>query len=176
MARPAAPDERRPLHLTLALDCSGSMAQPGGLDRVRLGLEELLTHLRPVDTVAVVAFSDQARVVLPATPGGDPAPIARALAGLTPGGATNAVEGLALAYQLAAEHLEPGSENRVLFATDGGTLAGADAQVVIERVAALQEPRHLAAGGRLRRRRLPGPHPAAARRPRGRPARLPRQR
>ncbi len=136
VARPAAPDERRPLHLTLALDCSGSMAQPGGLDRVRLGLEELLTHLRPVDTVAVVAFSDQARVVLPATPGGDSAPIARALAGLTPGGATNAVEGLALAYQLAAEHLEPGTENRVLFATDGGTLAGADAQVVIERVAA----------------------------------------
>jgi len=49
-----------------------------------------------------------------------------ALANLATGGATNAAEGLGLAYQLAAETAAVGVESRVLLATDGGTVAGAD--------------------------------------------------
>jgi Ca-activated chloride channel family protein len=65
-------------------------------------------------------------VILPATPGNDRAALANALANLATGGATNAAEGLGLAYQLAAETAAPGVESRVLLATDGGTVAGAD--------------------------------------------------
>ncbi len=126
VAKPAAADERRPLSLTLAIDCSGSMAQPGGLDRIQKGLQTLIQNLRAEDNVSVVAFGDQARVILPATPGNDPTILQQTIQNLTTGGATNAAEGLALAYQLAAETAKPGVESRVLLATDGGTVAGAD--------------------------------------------------
>ncbi len=136
VARPAGVGERRPLALTLAIDCSGSMAQPGGLDRVRAGLSELLERLGDDDSVAVVAFDDRARVVLPATPGAERARIAAAVAGLQASGSTNAGEGLNLAYQLAAESAKPGRESRVLLATDGATLAGEGAAPVLARIAA----------------------------------------
>ena len=126
VAKPAAADERRPLALTLAIDCSGSMAQPGALDRIKVGLQTLIGNLRAEDRVSIVAFGDQARVVLPATPGNDPNTVLAALQTLTTSGATNAAEGLTLAYQLAAETAAPGVESRVLLATDGGTVAGAD--------------------------------------------------
>jgi Ca-activated chloride channel family protein len=126
VAKPAAADERKPLALTLAIDCSGSMAQAGGLDRIQRGLMAFIEHLRAEDRVSIVAFGDQARVVLPATPGNDRATLTNAVMNLTTGGATNAAEGLGLAYQLAAETAAAGVESRVLLATDGGTVAGAD--------------------------------------------------
>jgi len=136
VARPAGAEERRPLALTVAIDCSGSMAQPGGLDRVRVGLHELLLRLNDDDSLAVVAFGDRARVVLPATPGSERERIAAAIAAIQTGGSTNAGEGLNLAYQLAAETAQPGRESRVMLATDGATLAGDGASPVLERIAA----------------------------------------
>lgn len=141
VARPAGADERRPLRLTLAIDCSGSMGREGGLARVQTGLAELVGHLRADDTVALVAFSDQARLVLPATPGSERARIAAAIAGLKADGATNAVDGLGLAYQVAAEGVAPGAESRVVLASDGATLAGPGdlVETVLARVRAHRE-------------------------------------
>ena len=137
VAKPARADERRPLALTLAVDCSGSMAQPGALARVKLGLQTMTRHLRADDRVAIVAFGDQARVVLPSTPGNDQRALLAALDGLTTGGATNASEGLTLAYQMAAETAASGVESRVLLATDGGTVARADE--LLHRVTAFKD-------------------------------------
>ena len=137
VAKPAAADERKPLALTLAVDCSGSMAQAGGLERIQRGLLAFIDHLRAEDRVAIVAFGDQARVVLPATPGNDRAALTNAVLNLSTGGATNCAEGLGLAYQLAAETAAPGIESRVLLATDGGTVAGADD--LLRRVTAFKE-------------------------------------
>lgn len=141
VARPAGADERRPLRLTLAIDCSGSMGREGGLARVQTGLAELVSHLRADDTVALVAFSDQARLVLPATPGSERARIAATIAGLKADGATNAVDGLGLAYQVAAEGVAPGVESRVVLASDGATLAGPGdlVETVLARVRAHRE-------------------------------------
>ncbi len=137
VAKPARADERRPLALTLAVDCSGSMAQPGALARVKLGLQTMTRHLRADDRVAIVAFGDQARVVLPSTPGNDQRALLAALDGLTTGGATNASEGLTLAYQMAAETAVSGVESRVLLATDGGTVSRADE--LLHRVTAFKD-------------------------------------
>ncbi len=122
---PAGADERQPLRLTLAIDASGSMAQPGGYDRVRRGLEELIGSLTAADRLAIVAFADEARVVLPATAGNDHDRIRAALDGIRPGGSTNCGDGLALAYQIAGESAVPGVAARVVLATDGATLIGA---------------------------------------------------
>lgn len=139
VGRKPGPDERRPLRLTLAIDCSGSMAQPGGLERLQAGLRELVDGLRPDDRCALVAFGDRARVVLPATPGGEHRRLAEAIAGLRPSGSTNAAEGLVLAYQLAAEQAEAGCESRVLLATDGATLSAGEASGLAERLRQYRE-------------------------------------
>ncbi len=139
VARPAGPEERRPLHLTLAVDCSGSMAQEGGLARIQLVLDGLIGHLTADDRLALVAFGDQARVVLPATPGNAHARLQAAVRELSTGGATNVGEGLSLAYQLATESLDSGVESRVVLCTDGGTLAGEGAPAVAARIAAYRQ-------------------------------------
>ncbi|HYE07872.1 MAG TPA: von Willebrand factor type A domain-containing protein [Planctomycetota bacterium] len=135
VAKPAAPDERKPLRLTLAIDCSGSMAQAGGHDAVVAGLRTLIPQLRADDRVAVVAFADQARVVLPPTPGDQHARIDAAIAELTTRGTTNLAEGLAVAYRLAAEDLEEGCEHRVLVASDGASLDAQQAAAFAQRAA-----------------------------------------
>jgi Ca-activated chloride channel family protein len=139
VARPAADNERRPLHLTLAVDCSGSMAQEGGLTRIQIGLTELISHLRAEDRLALVAFGDQGRVVLTATSGAEHERLLRAVHSLTTGGATNCTDGLSLAYQLAAETIDPSAESRVVLCTDGGTLAGDGAAAVVERISAYRQ-------------------------------------
>jgi len=138
VTRAPAPDERRPLDLVVAVDCSGSMARPGSLDRIQLALHEMAAQLRADDQLTIVRFSDQAAVALPATAGNQVARIDAAISGLRCGGSTNGAEGLMLAYQLAAEHLQGGSEHRVLFATDGATLQGPAATRVWERLAGYQ--------------------------------------
>jgi len=58
---------------------------------------------------------------------------------LQAGGSTNAVEGLALAYQVALESVADGVESRVCFATDGAALGGDSAQVVLDRLAGARQ-------------------------------------
>ena len=135
VARAAAPDERRPLHLTVAVDCSGSMAKAGGLDRVVIGLHELVTHLSAGDEIAIVAFADRARVVLPPTAGTDHAAILTAIDSLRADGSTDCAEGLQLACQLAVESVAPRTDCRILLATDGATLP-ADAPAAQAKLAA----------------------------------------
>jgi Ca-activated chloride channel family protein len=125
--RDARPDERRPLRLVLGLDVSGSMAQRGGWERARHALGGLIDHLRADDRVAVVAFAERARVVLPVVPGSAQDAIQAALDRLDPQGSTNLAEGLALSCQVARELAEPGCALRVALVSDGVALAGADA-------------------------------------------------
>ncbi len=134
VARAAGPDERKPLRLTLCLDASGSMARPGGLDRIRPGLRELIARLGPEDRVSLVAFDDRARLLATGLPADRRARLRELLAGIEGSGATNAAEGMALAYQVAAETAETGTASRVLLVTDGATMVGRDAEDVLERV------------------------------------------
>src|SRR5437870_643541 len=76
----------QPLHLNLALvlDVSGSMYEEDGtgvsrLKRIQQAATEAMHKLKPEDTLAVVAFAQDARVVLPATPLHEKAKIAEVL-------------------------------------------------------------------------------------------------
>jgi Mg-chelatase subunit ChlD len=136
IAREAAAGARKGLNLTLCIDASGSMGRPGGLDRIVAGVDALLSHLDGRDRVALVVFDDRARLVLPATAGDRHDALRSALASLRGSGSTNAAEGLALAYQVAAEMADDAMANRVIFCTDGATLAGDSADAVVERIRA----------------------------------------
>jgi Ca-activated chloride channel family protein len=116
-ARTVDPADRRPAVLTFVVDVSGSMAQENRLGLVQRALALLLDQLRPEDRVALVVYGSSGRVLLPHT--GDLETLRAAIDALEPEGATNAEEGLRLAYDLAVEARRDGAINRVILCSDG---------------------------------------------------------
>ncbi len=132
-ARELPPAERKPVVLTLVVDISGSM-NGERLELVRTGLERLLASLRPGDRVALVTFSDDARLV---APHGQPEALARASEALGTEGGTNAEAGLVLGYDTARQAFDPAAVNRVVLLSDGVANIGATGpEAILERVAA----------------------------------------
>jgi Ca-activated chloride channel family protein len=111
--------ERRPASLTFVIDVSGSMSGGNRLEMVKDALGMLVEQLRPDDTVAIVVYGDNARVVLPSTSGREQGQIFEALYRLQSEGSTNAEAGLNLGYQTANQSFKPGGTNRVILASDG---------------------------------------------------------
>jgi Ca-activated chloride channel family protein len=111
--------ERPPLALTFVVDVSGSMKQGNRIELVKHALRLLIGQLDSNDAVAIVAFSNEARLVLPMTSAAAKAVIESALFGLSPDGSTNAEAGLMLGYAQAAQGLTPGATNRVVMLSDG---------------------------------------------------------
>lgn len=118
-ARDLPADAREPLHLTLLVDTSGSMASEERLDLARRSLMALVRELGPADTVAAVAFADEPRVALQRTAAEQVRDIAGGLAGLQAGGSTDLEAGLRMAYGLAEAHLDAPGQHRVVLCTDG---------------------------------------------------------
>ncbi len=112
-----------PCSVALVVDCSGSMREAGKMDQVRAGLREFAARLRPDDEVALVAFSNEARLVASRRPCRDGRWLANAIDELEPGGSTNLHAGLMLGLrQLDAE--EGPRARRVVLLTDGIANAG----------------------------------------------------
>ncbi len=110
---------RKPASLTFVIDISGSMDMENRLGLVKQSLQMLVERLRPDDTVAIVVYGSEARVVLYPTSGEDRNTILNAIYSLRTEGATNAEAGLQLGYQLAWQALRPASINRVILCSDG---------------------------------------------------------
>ncbi len=127
--------ERRPLALTFVVDISNSMKQGGRLDLVKEALALLLRELGPSDSIALVAFSQQARVVSEPTSARNRAPLETALFGLEFEGGTNVEAGLVQGYALAAAHLAPSAVNRVVLFSDGvGNIGVTESKALVELV------------------------------------------
>lgn len=118
-AREVADSERRDAVLTFAIDVSGSMEEDGRLELVKDALRTLVGQLREGDEVAIVAYSDDAWVVLQPTSARDGGRIRAAIAELQPTNSTNAEAGLLLAYQVADRAWRDGAINRVILCSDG---------------------------------------------------------
>ncbi|MCB8944147.1 MAG: von Willebrand factor type A domain-containing protein [Ardenticatenaceae bacterium] len=114
-----AEEDRAAAALTFVIDVSGSMAQENRLGLVKESLELLVDRMRPDDTIAVVVYGSDARVVLNPTPGSERSTILSAIYGLSTEGSTNLEAGLRLGYQLANRAYKPGGINRVIIASDG---------------------------------------------------------
>ena len=114
------PDEnRKDAMLTFVIDVSGSMDMENRLGLVKRALTLLVEQLRPSDKVAIVVYGSQARTVLPHTGINGREEILAAIHSLTPGGVTNAEEGLRLGYELALQNARVGNINRVILCSDG---------------------------------------------------------
>jgi Ca-activated chloride channel family protein len=127
--------ERPDAHLTFVIDTSGSMQQDGRLELVKQALQMLVDELRPSDSVAIVAFSTEARVVLDPTSPKDAGAIREAIDSLVPDASTNAQAGLELGYELARQTFRRGSLDRVILASDGVANAGlTDAPSILDSI------------------------------------------
>ncbi|MER7213443.1 von Willebrand factor type A domain-containing protein [Streptosporangium sp. NPDC000239] len=117
--RQAQSRERRPANLTFVVDVSGSMGEPGRLDLVREALHRLIGQLGPGDKISIVAFSDQAQVVLSMTPATERQELDAAVERLAVQASTNLEAGLTTGYQEAAKAFRPVATNRVILLSDG---------------------------------------------------------
>jgi Ca-activated chloride channel family protein len=129
---PTGPATDRPLgvNLALALDVSGSMYEEDGtgvsrLARVQEAALDAVGKLRPEDTLAVIAFAHNARVLLPPTPLADWGRIENVIRGVDrfdvdPGG-TAMDEGLALALTSVERHAAADTLSQIVLLTDGET-------------------------------------------------------
>jgi Ca-activated chloride channel family protein len=111
--------ERKDAALTFVIDVSGSMAMDNRLGLVKRSLELLVEQLHRNDTVSIVVYGSEARVVLEPTSGSRKGRILSAIESLETEGATNAEAGIRLGYQMAMEAFMRDGINRVILCSDG---------------------------------------------------------
>ncbi len=116
--------ERKNAHLVFLVDVSGSMQSADKLGLAKRALRVLLDNLKDGDTVSLVTYAGNTRVVLEPTGLEHKYRILSALEDLTAGGSTNMGSGLSLAYDMAARNLGPDSVSRVLVLSDGDANVG----------------------------------------------------
>ncbi|MBB6099672.1 Ca-activated chloride channel family protein [Deinobacterium chartae] len=134
---PARAAARLPLNLALVIDCSGSMAGEKLETARRVGLAAL-RRLRPQDRFSVIAFSGEARVLLPSTSGLDAALAESRIRALRAGGGTALHEGWLEGATQVAAYLEGGQLSRVLLISDGEANVGLrDSREIAQQAAGL---------------------------------------
>jgi Ca-activated chloride channel family protein len=122
-ARASGHGARLPLNLSLALDRSGSM-EGAPLEYVKRACAYVVDLLEPDDFLSVVAFGEDADVVLPARRVTNKALLKDYIQRIQTGHTTNLSEGLLVACRQIASVKTPGTLNRVLLLSDGGPTAG----------------------------------------------------
>ena len=128
-------EERKDAALTFVIDVSGSMDMDNRLELVKRSLELLVEQLHRNDTVSIVVYGSNARVVLDPTTGSDTGEILRAIRRLEPEGATNAEEGIRLGYRMAMQAYNPNGINRVILCSDGvANVGNTEADVILSEV------------------------------------------
>jgi Ca-activated chloride channel family protein len=129
-------DDHRGAVLTLVVDTSGSMSTPERLGLVKESLALLIDQLNPEDSVAIVQFGSEARLVLEHTPASEKAALLAAINALQPGGPTQFDKGLELGYQLAEAGFRAGDSNRIMILSDGvANLGELDPEAILAQVA-----------------------------------------
>jgi Ca-activated chloride channel family protein len=138
-------EERKDASLTFVIDVSGSMDMDNRLGLVKRSLELLVEQLRPRDSVSIVVYGSDARLVLEPTSGADKGRILEAIYSLQPEGATNAEAGIRLGYRMAMQAYNPEGINRVILCSDGVANVGQTGPDAI-----LEEVRHYVEDGDYR--------------------------
>ena len=117
--------KNRPGHnLVFLIDTSGSMYGNDRLDLVKRAFLLLLDELDPEDTISVVTYASQDRVVLEGVPAADKTRIMEAISELEAHGSTNGSAGILRAYEIASKYYREDGVNRILLATDGDLNVG----------------------------------------------------
>lgn len=133
-ARELARTDLPPCNLVFLVDVSGSMASANKLPLLKQGLRMLVERLRPQDTVAIVVYADNSRVVLGPMHGDQKTWILRALDRLQASGSTNGGAGIQTAYDEARVNFNSEGVNRVILCTDGDFNVGITDPLALQRL------------------------------------------
>jgi Ca-activated chloride channel family protein len=134
--RRVPPAQRKPAHLVFLVDVSGSMMSDDKLPLAQRSLRILVDNLDDRDTVALVTYAGDTRVVLEPTPLAQRGRIMAAIDDLSAGGSTDMGSGLELAYRLADRTRAPGAISRVIVLSDGDANVGDTGhEAILERIA-----------------------------------------
>ncbi|HSD89217.1 MAG TPA: von Willebrand factor type A domain-containing protein [Kofleriaceae bacterium] len=114
--------ERKPAHLVFLVDVSGSMSGEDRLGLAKKALAILTRGLTENDTVSLVTYAGDTRIVL--KPTNDQKKILDAIDSLQSAGSTGMASGIDLAYQEAMVNMKPGTISRVIVLTDGDANVG----------------------------------------------------
>jgi Ca-activated chloride channel family protein len=127
--------ERKDASLTFVIDVSGSMDMDNRLGLVKRSLELLVEQLDRNDSVSIVVYGSNARVILDPTPGSNKDAILSAIYSLRPEGATNAEAGIRLGYSMALHAYNPNGINRVILCSDGvANVGNTEADVILDEI------------------------------------------
>lgn len=115
---------RRPLHLGVVMDASGSMSARGKMEYARQAASLLVEGLEPRDTFSLVSFADEAVTVIPATNVEDPGAIQRSVHRVLEGGGTNLHAGLSMGAEQIGQSLSDTGIGRLVLLSDGNANVG----------------------------------------------------
>jgi Ca-activated chloride channel family protein len=125
------------LNVSLVLDRSTSM-QGEKMDLVKAAAVRLMRGLREDDLLSVVAFSDRADLIVPASYQSDRRSMEARIQLVQPGGATEIFQGLQAAYDEVRRGLDPRRVNHIILLTDGHTYGDEQACLQLAEEAAAQ--------------------------------------
>ena len=127
--------DRKDVSLTFVIDVSGSMEMDNRLGLVKRSLEMLVEQLRRDDSVSIVVYGTDARVVLDPTRGSAKGEILSAIYELRPEGSTNAEAGIKLGYKMAMRAYNADGVNRVILCSDGvANVGNVEAEAILREV------------------------------------------
>jgi Ca-activated chloride channel homolog len=114
------PQDLPPVHICLVVDRSTSM-RGERMDMVRSNISKLVRSLRSKDKISIVAFSDRAEVIVPATEVNEPYQIDSILNQLSVGGSTEIFQGLSAGLDTIHRFSNNNHFKHLLLITDGQT-------------------------------------------------------
>lgn len=126
-----------PLNICLVLDRSTSM-QGEKMDILKATSIQLLRSLRPQDVLSIVAFSDRAEVIVPASISLDKKKQEGRIQMMQPSGATEIYQGLEAGLRELRRTQDPSRVNHLILLTDGNTYGDEHACLQLAEEAAAQ--------------------------------------
>jgi Ca-activated chloride channel family protein len=113
------PEDRKDANLVFVIDISGSMGREDRLGLVKKSLLMLVEQLNRKDKIGIVVYGSNGYVLLKPTSIKKKKKIIDAISSLSPGGSTNAEEGIRLGYKMAEKMFDSKKINRIILCSDG---------------------------------------------------------
>ena len=121
-------------NLVFLLDVSGSMYSDDKLPLLQKSFSMLTENLTKKDTVSIVVYAGEDRVVLEGANGAEQEKILDAINSLEASGSTAGSDGIMTAYRIAEKYFIKGGNNRVILATDGDLNVGLTTEAELEKL------------------------------------------
>lgn len=106
-------------NLVFLIDVSESMRLSGKMQILKAVLIALVKELRPIDKLAIIAYSDTSKLILDSRYLTNKAIIIEQIEALQAEGKTQATQGLEEAYRMVYKHYISGGNNQIFLSSDG---------------------------------------------------------